>query len=172
MGWKTLSLDIIQGFVHNWCSSWQVGCSCCNAHHGWLVIITTANCISLFLCLNSMKYHQSGLEINTIHPANCGHNLTVESNYVFSIWHLSFLHSWMFLNELQGSPVWGVLLVWPVLSHSFLLCLVSFYKPTTCTVFQSLRELLKSPFFPVVQYDTMWDRETQTAPICSFLYDI
>lgn len=41
--------------------------------------------ILLFLCLSSMTYYQSGPEINTIHPTNCGHNLTVESNSVYSI---------------------------------------------------------------------------------------
>lgn len=59
---------------------WQVCCSCC----GRLVITITAKCIALFLCWTSMKYSQSGLEINTIYLANCGPNLTVEIKYVYS----------------------------------------------------------------------------------------
>lgn len=56
--------------------------------------------------------------------------LTVASNYVYSIHYLS---EWSF--QPAGSPVQGALLVRAVLAHSFLLCLVSVYKPTTCIVF-------------------------------------
>lgn len=80
--------------------------------------------------------------------------LTVASNYVYSIHYLS---EWSF--QPAGSPVQGALLVRAVLAHSFLLCLVSVYKPTTCIVFLFTTRVLTSPFFQVVQRDAMQDGE-------------
>lgn len=116
-----------------------MGCSRCRTHHGWIVIITTANCISLFLSFNSMKYHQSGLETNTIFPSKCGPILTV--------WHLdewNFLSygSWKHLEDPS-----------PLIPLSYVLFL-STNQPHPL-FFRSLQDMLKLPIYPVLQCITL-----------------
>lgn len=149
--------DIITGhnpsFYPKWLFFfWQVVCSCC----GWPAIITTAKCISLFFFVRTVWNNTNqGWKLTPSIQPTVDTILTVASNYVYSIHYLS---EWSF--QPAGSPVKGVLLVWAVLAHSFLLCLVSFCKPTTSTVFFLFTtRVLTSPFFQAVQCDAMQDSE-------------
>lgn len=146
-----LSLDIIQGFIQNCCSSLASGLQllrlaghyyCCQMHFFVFFVRTVWN-----------NTNQGWKLTPSIQPT-VDTILTVASNYVYSIHYLS---EWSF--QPAGSPVQGALLVRAVLAHSFLLCLVSVYKPTTCIVFLFTTRVLTSPFFQVVQRDAMQDGE-------------
>lgn len=124
---------------------------------GWPLLLLP-NAFLCFFVRTVWNNTNQGWKLTPSIPPTVDTILTVASNYVYYIHYLS---EWSF--QPAGSPVQGVLLVWAVLAHSFLLCLVSFYKPTTSIVFYSLREfkhLHSSKLCSVMQCRTV---RTQTA---------
>lgn len=158
------SLDWNQDFVQNYDSL---------SGSGWLASHHNANCISLFLCWSSMTYHQSGLEINTIHPGQtlCTIWLSSATSSILSVtWVSGVFFTLSFLDPtpsvVQHRGVWSAR---TPLSHSSLPCVVS-SLPTTSIVVYSLLESFKSPFFS--PSCAVWCNSGRWSTICLFLCDI